>query len=191
MFNKDSIISDMRKAMGHVERARPIIERLLNGGKLYTVEGSDDELCVMLDTTCGTDYMQVYKTKGLAWGVTSRMQEIDTAKTPRPFNSFTVRKERASGAKTEWEKRRLAIKCGGIYPYLTMQGFVDKNNGEIMSLAIARTKDIMDYIDSGKAKTRHTGRDQKGQAEFFVVYWKNFKDEGYDIKIYEKQEVWY
>lgn len=177
-------MSDMRKAMDYVESARPIIEKLLRGGRLMAVEGSDNEVCRMLDLTCGTDYFQVYDERGLVWGIASRMQEIDTARYKRPFNTFTVRKARASGVKTEYEKRRDAIMRGGVYPYLTMQGYVDKQTGELMSLAIARTTDIMDYVDAGMTDTKHTGAEQKGQAEFFVVKWDRFKQAGYGIKVY-------
>lgn len=177
-------LNDLHKAMQYVETARPIISDLLNGGKLLAVEGSDDEVCKMLDLTCGTDYFQVYDSTGLVWGIASRMQEIDTARFSRPFNTFTVRKARASGVKTEYEKRQHAIKHGGVYPYLTMQGYVDKRTGEIMSLAIAKTTDIMEFVESGKAETRHTGASQAGQAEFYVVHWSGFETAGYKLLAY-------
>lgn len=186
-FNGNGFLDDMRKAMAYVETARPVIQKLLNGGELMAVEGSDNDICLMLDTTCGTDYFQVYRKQGLVWGIASRMQEVDTARFKRPFNSFTVRKARASGVKTEYEKRRLAIKRGGLYPYLTMQGYVDMRTGALMSLGIARTTDIMDYVERGCANDdiKHTGFIQRGQAEFYVVYWRKFAEAGYDVKIWE------
>lgn len=169
----------MHKAMMYVESARPVIKQLLQGGELMAVEGSDDEVCKMLDLTCGTDYFQVYSDTGLVWGIASRMQEAD-----RPWNTFTVRKERASGVKTEYEKRADAIKRGGVYPFLTMQGYINRHTGELMSLAIARTIDIMAFIESGLATVRRTGADQKGQATFFVVDWEKLKKAGYRVKVY-------
>lgn len=182
-------LNDLHKAMQYVETARPIISDLLNGGKLLAVEGSDDEVCKMLDLTCGTDYFQVYDSTGLVWGIASRMQEIDTARFSRPFNTFTVRKARASGVKTEYEKRQHAIKHGGVYPYLTMQGYVNKQTGEIMSLAIAKTTDIMQFVESGRAETKHTGANQIGQAEFYVVHWSNFEKAGYRLRLYAPMQM--
>lgn len=170
--------------MDYVNDARPIIASLLNGGEIMPVEGSDDEVCKMLDLTCGTDYFQVYRESGLVWGIASRMQEIDTNRFKKPFNTFTVRKARTSGAKTEYEKRKHAIKNGGVYPFLTMQGYVDKQSKSLMSLAIAKTTDIMDYVDKGFADVKHTGESQNGQAEFYVVHWDKFAEAGYNIKKY-------
>lgn len=168
--------------MKYVEDARPVIEKLLNGqqdkgDRLMSVEGSDDEVCRMLDLTCGTDYFQVYNDRGLVWGIASRMQEVDS----RPFNTFTVRKARESGAKTEYEKRKDAIKRGGVYPFLTMQGYVDKQTENLLSLAIAKTTDIMEFVENGWAITRHTGAEQKGQAFFYVVSWDDMEKHGYKV----------
>ena len=182
--NGKGFLDDMHRAMQYVETARPIIAGLLNGGSLMAVEGSDDEVCRMLDQTCGTDYFQVYNETGLVWGIASRMQEIDTARFSRPFDTFTVRKARASGVKTEYEKRKHAIEHGGVYPYLTMQGYINKQTGDIMSLAIAKTTDIMAFVDSGMATTRHTGAAQVGQAEFYVVHWDRLKEAGFKVLDY-------
>lgn len=172
--------------MAYVESAKPVISELLHGGELLAVEGSDDAVCKMLDLTCGTDYFQVYGDKGLVWGIASRMQEIDTERFPKPFNTFTVRKARASGAKTEYEKRQDAIKCGGVFPYLTMQGYVDKQTKGLMSLGIAKTTDLMEFVERGYASERHTGRDQIGQATFYVAAWDKMRQTGYKVLVFDK-----
>ena len=100
-------MQDMRKSMAFVDKAKPIIAKLLKGGEIMQVEGDDNEVCKMLDMTCGTDYFQVYNSLGLAWGVASRVQSINIG--GRPFNTFTVRKARESGVETEYEKRKRAI----------------------------------------------------------------------------------
>lgn len=182
-------MNDMRYSLQQVEKAKPIIKQLLNGGDIKTVEGSDNEICLMLDQTCGTDYFQVYgesdgQKNGLVWGIGSRFQK--TWHNCQPFNTFTIRKSRASGAKTEFEKREYAMKHSGIYPHLTMHGYYDATTGEILSLAIARTKDIWDCINKGYAKEQRTAYDQIGQATFYFIEWAEFKKHGYDIKIYQK-----
>lgn len=184
-----TVMNDMRYSLQQVEKAKPIIKQLLNGGDIKIVEGDDNEICLMLDQTCGTDYFQAYgkndgQMDGLVWGIGSRFQK--TWHNCQPFNTFTIRRSRESGAKTEFEKREYAMKHGGIYPYLTMHGYYDEQTGEILSLAIARTKDIWDFIKQGHAKERHTGDNQIGQATFYFIGWDDFKKRGYDIKIYQK-----
>ena len=98
MANTQAVMIDMRQSMNRVERARPIIAELLNGGEIIPVEGDDNEVCKLLDMTCGTDYLQAYKDKGLVWGVASRIQIVRNGM--KPYNTFTVRKARESGVST-------------------------------------------------------------------------------------------
>lgn len=179
-------MNDMRVSMARLEKARPIIRRLLHGGEIHPIEGDDNRICKILDQTCGMDYLQVYEDRKLTWGIASRIQTYNPSK--KPWNSFTVRKARASGAATEYEKRRDAIAHGGLYPYLTMQAYVNEHTGEIDSLAIARTVDIMEFVDSGKANERHTNADKIGQAAFFVVYWDEMEKSGYRVLRYNAKD---
>lgn len=166
-----NVINDMRESMAWLEQAKPIIARLLNGGVTVPVEGDDNQVCKILDMTCGTDYIHVYAERGLVVGVASRIQDMG-----KNWRTFTVRKERDSGAKTEFEKRKYAIQKGGIYPLLTMQGYVV--NGKIDGIAIVKTVDLMRYVDEGHATIRHTGADQNGQASFFVCPWDDMRKHG-------------
>jgi hypothetical protein len=89
---------------------------------------------------------------------------IQTIKSPyKPYNTFTVRNKRQSGAKTEYEKRKYAIESGYLYPYLTVQAYVNEQ-GKLISFAVSKTVDIMDMIGRGLFKSNHTGAAQIGQA---------------------------
>lgn len=165
-----------------VAKAEPIIKRLLNGGDILPVEGSDNEVCTMLDLTCGIDYFHVYQS-GLTWGIGSRMQY----KCVKGWDTFTVRMARESGVKTEYEKRRYAIEHHGQYPFLTMQGYFDKND-DLLSLAIARTVDVLECVEKSIGYYKHTGADKVGQAQFFVVPWAEMKNAGYKVLIYERSK---
>ena len=178
-MNSSIVMNDMRKSMSFIEVAKPIIRNLI-GGNIMTVEGSDCEVCQMLDTRCGTDYFQIYSADDVVYGVASRVQY------GYPYNTFTVRKRRASGAMTEYDKRRMAIKSGGVYPFLTMQTYVDTNTREINSLAVMKTTDLFDFIEKGYADTNHTKHDKHGQASFYVAHWNKIKECGYQIFVYEK-----
>ena len=182
MANTHAVMSDMRQSMNRVERARPIIAELLNGGEIIPVEGDDNEVCKLLDMTCGTDYLQAYKDKGLVWGVASRIQIVRSGM--EQYNTFTVRKARESGASTEYEKRAYAIKHGGVYPFLTMQAYVDENEN-FLSVGIAKTTDVMEFVEKGYAQTNHTGSNQIGQASFFVCRWNEMQNRGYKVQIWQ------
>lgn len=187
MNKTQAVMHDMRFSLEQVERAKPIIKKLLGGGEIKAVEGRDDEICMMLDQNCGTDYFQIYgedsKLPGVVWGVGSRFQSVRHGW--RPFNTFTIRKSRESGTPTEYEKRKFAIEHNGVYPWLTMHGYYDEITKEILSLAIAKTKDIWECIGNGYAEERKTGSSQIGQAEFYFLKWDLFKPLKKPIQIYQ------
>lgn len=179
---KSTVINDMRTSMKYLVKAEPIIKHLLNGGDILPVEGSDNEVCTMLDMTCGIDYFHVYQ-NGLTWGIGSRMQY----KCARGWNTFTVRMSRESGAKTEYEKRRFAIEHHGEYPFLSMQGYFDIDDN-LISLAIARTIDVLECVEKGLGYYQHTKYDKIGQAQFYVVPWLKMVEAGYKVLIYEANQ---
>jgi len=151
-------------------------------GDLKVVEGiTIKPMAKMLDTLAGIDIWYINKSNGMR-GIASRIQ------TGPNYKTFTVRKKRESGAKTEYEKRKIAIEKGYLYPYLTVQAYVTDDN-KLLSFAIAKTKDIIDAIDAGLWHKNHTGPDQIGQAEFYVVNWQDMKNAGYEIIIREHTNV--
>lgn len=181
MVSARAVANSMRESMERVKAAEPVILKLLGGDRIMCVEGSDDEVLRMLDLTCGIDYFHVYDGRGLVRGVASRFQTVSGG---RGYDTFTVRKERESGAATEYGKRKLAIAHGGEYPYLTMQAYVDSASGEVVSMGVARTVDIMAFIDAGMATVRRTGSAQVGQATFWVVPWAALSGWGCDVRTY-------
>lgn len=177
------VMSDMRTSMNRLDKAKPILLRLLNGSGIMPVEGDDNEVCRLLDLTCGTDYLLTYEQTGTVYGIASRIQTYNPDY-GSPYNSFTVRNARESGAPTEYEKRLRAISSGAIYPALTMQAYVNAQTGEIDSLAVARTKDVMEFVHRGLAQERRTGAGMIGQASFYVIYWREFERWGYRMARY-------
>ena len=180
-----NVYQNMRDSMARVEIARPIISELLKGGEIHPVEGDDNVICKLLDTLCGTDWFQVYENIKLVQGIASRTQVIRNGL--KPYNSFTVRKEIESGNITEYQKRRLAIDHGGVYPYLTMQLYVDSEDRPL-SIGIAKTEDVMDFIDKGYARSGRTGYDQERQATFYICDWSRMQDKGYTVRTWHKDE---
>ena len=177
-------MNDMKYSSECVKKAKSIICNLLNGGEILQVEGDENEVLRKLDLSCGIDYFFSYRNNTVVWGIASRVQKIPAIY--KPYNTFTVRKARESGAQTEYEKRKFAIQHGGEYPYLTMQMYVNDDK-DCLSLAIAKTTDIMDFCDKGLAFEKKTGEQQIGQAVFLVVDWAKFKNAGSNIKLYQRK----
>lgn len=145
------------------------------------VEDVNETLAKRLDTKCGIDYIAAFYENDLHQGVAVRVQKGINWKT------FTVRKQLKSGAKTEFDKRKEAIQKGGIYPYWTLQAYVDR--GTLEGVGVVRTKDLFEYIDSKSDGMRVTGtrKDTKGgQAVFLVCPWQDIANHGYRVWAYCK-----
>ena len=180
---KESAISDeMKKSTENVNKAiRPIVEKLLSCWKLMQVEGKEDEVCKLLDMSCGLDYLIHSEKSGLILGLSSRVQYDGN------YRTFTVRKERESGALTEYEKRTQAMTSCGIYPYYTMQAYM--NDGEVKGLGITKTSDLIEYIRKGYADEKETGMNRIGQAKFYVCHCDDMKIKGYKVIEYKERQA--
>ncbi|MEN6487655.1 MAG: ParB N-terminal domain-containing protein [Smithella sp.] len=164
----------------HLAR-RQELSRILKGD-LKVVEGiTIEQMAKLLDQLAGIDVWYINKLNGIR-GIASRIQ------TGSNYKTFTIRKTRDTGARTEYEKRKIAIEKGYLYPYLTVQAYVAEN-GKLLSFAVAKTEDIIDAIDHGLYSIRRTGQKQIGQAEFYVVNWDDMKKAGYEIIIVEKKPI--
>ena len=173
MLNFEGALS---KSMQQFEDVlRDELSKILKG-ELRVVEGiTIHEMAKLLDTLAGIDVWYINRLNGMR-GIASRIQ------TGVNYKTFTIRNKRETGARTEYEKRKIAIEKGYLYPYLTAQAYVTKDN-KLMSFAIARTEDIINAIDRGLCYKRHTNSNQIGQAEFYVVRWYDMKNAGYEIVI--------
>jgi sporulation protein YlmC with PRC-barrel domain len=159
---------------------KKLIIGFLNGD-FEPVEGvTKYKMAAILDKYSGIDLWH-FDTRFGVRGVANRIQYNINYKT------FTIRNKRESGVKTEYEKRNFAIKNNYLYPTLTFQGYIKDN--EVLSFAIAYTKDIIDVINNGHCNTKCTGKEQKGQAEFYVVPWNLMQKLGYKIYIKDFSNV--
>ena len=170
----------MRLSMKYVEQAAPIVGLLMSGWELLPVEGQSNEVCRLLDMECGIDYLLYSKDLGQVYGLASRVQY------GRNYRTFTVRKERESGAKTEYKKRTDAKDCGGLSPHYTMQAYV--KDGEINGLALVKTEDLLNFIEKGLADEGRTGANKDGQATFYICDWDKLREAGYTVKEYSQPD---
>ena len=158
---------------------RPMLANMFNG-ELVPVEGDGNDALKMLDMHCGIDYLLKMEPSNIVYGVASRIQEIDA--NTKPWNTFTVRKTRQSGASTEFSKRVRDVMCGGIYPTITYQAYV--SNGRLRSLAICMTAELLEFIICRRPEIKHTNGDQVGQASFYVCKWQDMSDHGCKMSMY-------
>ncbi len=131
----------------------------------------DTELARELDMRSGIDGWQLMSDGGMR-GIASRIQK------GKDWRTFTVRLTRDSGAKTEFQKRKEAIESdkGLIYPHLTVHAYSETEQGPILSVAVCKTADIIEFIERGKHKLRRAPN-----ATFAVCHWDDLQNSGYQI----------
>jgi len=161
-------LNDSNKAF--INLVWPVIKNICGGGEIKPVEIiSDNDIAKDLDVLCGIDIWQKISDKGVR-GIASRVQF-----TNKQWNTFTVRKYRKSGYKTEYQKRLEAINSNGkyIYPYLTCQAYVSLDQSHLLSCGVARTKDIFHEVESGNYINRINPDDETG---FIAINFMDVKD---------------
>ena len=184
---------------------KPILERDLKG-KIFSLEAQIKEgeysyVTDMLDKISGIDAWYLNNNIGFR-GIGSRCQRYNN------MRGFTIRNSRDNDTRTELEKLRNAIKKNWLYPFWYVQGYFEKETGNPLGFALAKTKSIIKMIDQGYCYLNKTSDKQKGrgESEFYVIRWdekaiipKKLREEGFnesnvssmkeempkDIKIYD------
>ena len=161
----------------------PMVQEWLQS-KIESVEDAraDHRIIKLLDSFAGIDAIEVNPNKGIR-GIALRCQWISNVR----FDSFSVRTVRASGANTEFGKRlfQLISNQGWLYPELTVQSYFQKTGKvrteKLLSIGMARTRDIFQFIQLGERVQRFTAQDGN---QYTAVPWDAMREDGYDIKIY-------
>lgn len=153
-----------------------LISKSIGGGYPLAVESSADPLRRQLDVEAGIDFWQVLE-DGQMRGIASRVQI-----TKKPMNTFTIRFRRDSGLKTEFAKRRDAIKAnsGYLFPHLTVHAYAMSKIGMVSSIGIARTKDVIEYCMKYSPAVLACEN-----AEFLVCPWDDMIARGYQVQVLE------
>lgn len=112
----------------------PAIRDVCGGGYVVPVEGvTVTDFAKTLDTLSGIDAWHVVDGLGVR-GIASRVQW------GKDWGTFTIRKSRANGAKTEWHKiaeARDSIRRGFVRPHLVVQAYVNGTRDKPLGLAAA------------------------------------------------------
>ena len=138
------------------------------GSTLKMVEDFEeqDSMRAKLDQLAGIDAW-IIKPDGII-GIANRTQWSE-----KPWDSFTVRLKRDSGADTECKKRIKAIFDSNelyLYPTITIQSYVTVTEG-VIRVGSIKTKTLFDAIRRGRYKTNRTDN-----ASFLYVDWDIFAD---------------
>lgn len=161
----------------------PAISHWCGDGLLVSCETDRQSITGgLVDRYAGIDYWQVQDEQGRMRGIASRVQYG-----PRCWSSFTIRSHRRTGAKTELEKRSLAIQQGWLIPALTVQAYVSARGGqgELVGagVGLVYTRDLYRYVaDHGVDGTRPNPQD--GNL-FGVVWWHKLRAAGYRVRTLE------
>lgn len=122
---------DLKDSVKAMESIKHTVLPHLISGEIHTIEQSQNEILIKIDTHSGIDYIRENE-MGLQ-GIAARVQW------GRAWNTFTIRSERHTGSKTELEKRIEAIRNGYFYPAFTMQAYFD-NKTDLNCLSAAVIK---------------------------------------------------
>lgn len=140
----------------------PAIKRCV-GGEMVSVEAEKTSLARRLDISAGIDALIQYER-----GIKSLASRIQRTSPKKPFDTFTIRVSRRSGAETEFAKRVRAIFYGdGMYPAFTMQAYVSEDE-RFLSAAIVKTEQLYRYILSPNSVV---GLREVSDAKFFEIEW--------------------
>ena len=153
----------------------PILNQTLPGRIVHVETITTDEFAKDLDRLAGVDAWHIMDKKGIR-GIASRVQECPPPK--RPYDTFTIRRSRDTGAATEYEKRKQAIEGdqGLLYPHLTVQSYVtQKRDGDLLSFGVALTRDVIsrisEWIEQGQPAGCPVWINRTTNATFYVVRW--------------------
>lgn len=115
----------------------------LHESVLRLVEGhTHTTIAYELDVCAGIDAYQ--RTAFGLRGISSRVQWGTN------YQTFMVRLSRPNGAATEYIKRLTTLKRraeGFLYPYWTVQAYLNRPGGTLLSVAVAKTIELYLYIE--------------------------------------------
>ena len=168
---RQDIASDLSSsAQAFVASVWPVIRTRL-GGTIEPVETvTTVSMARSLDIEAGIDFWHIRPGIGMR-GIGSRVQWVD-----RAYPTFTIRKARPSGAKTEYEKRCSALAGGKhwLYPALMVHAYLanPKGSTDLLAVGMAATRDVFAVIADGEVgKDYRVQINRSDKVEFLVVEW--------------------
>jgi hypothetical protein len=163
-----------------LERSARVFQRLVwpavrgycGGGDLAAIEGAarDRPLALrLLDELAGIDYITAAAGGGPVYSIAARVQFVD-----RPYDTFTIREARESGARTELGKRmeeHRNLYHQPLMPSFTVQAYAtDEAVPVLLSAAAIWTAELIGHVRWGE-EGRDYRRNATDNATFVYVPW--------------------
>lgn len=160
----------------------PVVAPLIGGGDFVTVETNESATIGLihdLDWIAGIDGFQVVRPGGMR-GIASRVQYTDS-----PFETFTIRYKRSSGAETELAKRLRTLDepdKGWIGSTHTIHAYVTPDRQRFLSAGIVRTDQLYRYarlwMPADDPDYLYLERNRSDGNTFMVIPWNGLLNEG-------------
>lgn len=155
----------------------PVVRGKIGGGELMPVEGhASDAMKKSLDVLAGIDAWQMLGNRQGMRGIASRVQPSG-----KNWGTFTIRYKLASGADTEFQKRRHAIESaeGLLFPHLTIQAYLSEGYAApVHGVGIIRTHDLIIAAMDYDWPVRTCGQDGN---QFMFLSWAKLRGIGCDV----------
>jgi len=148
--------------------------------ELHRTEDKSGDLRERFDRVGGVDYWVVEPDVGMV-SIASRVQTYDKT-------TFTVRYSRASGNKTEYQKRIDQLNSHFELPTYTVQAYIDTTLGALRNVAAVKTKPFMKYITTGTPGDEWPLIPSDEEEYFFPVSWSELYGE-VDIKVHNRHRA--
>ena len=160
---------DFNKAFKYSSLLMPTLKEILKAKEIISLEEcKKGSIGHLLDIHCGIDLLCL-KENGVR-GIAMRIQYNHA------WNTFTIRKDRATGSQTELKKRNTAIENKYIYPYYTCQCYFNDLNDKLLSGKVCHTEVLYKYIKEN-IETIKTQTCKVDQNVFYVVPFENIKSD--------------
>lgn len=158
----------------------PQIKKLkwFKDSELYNIENSQDSTLSILDTKCSIDGYILKPDIG-SIPIATRCQYGSS------YSTFTIRRSLKYNGRTEYDKIAYAIEHP-LYtrPQLSIHAYLtSKDNGKLISVAIAKTEDIFSLINKDDWLPAPYGN------TFYFVKWDVLKKAGKKITVIEKASI--
>lgn len=180
---RDDVARDLSASASDFERiVWPAIKPLFGHGRMVSIECATSKgLTRDFDVLAGIDGWHMLDDKGVMRGVASRVQWGD-----KSWRTFSIRRERPNGSRTEMEKRLYAIdnpEHNWLIPALTVQAYLTKPKpgGALIEAAVIRTRDLYRFArDHPCAEPRYNPEDK---VLFDWFRWNDLKRAGLQVGI--------
>jgi len=187
-MKKRTFKEDQKKVNELFPNVQKIIEDILKG-KIISIEDIEkDSILKTLDRQSGIDAFHISE-NGIR-GIALRIQNINQ----HNFDTFTIRYSRHNNSKTEYEKRKKTFQTqkekGYLYPFLTIQAYVNYDTKEVLKISIVKTEQLYNYIENNLdmilAKQKRTVND--GNELIYVTFDQLEKYDGKSILVKKFQK---